>query len=118
MPIINIFHPERNKHKRLLETIAAIVSYSLEIPQTNVWIFWNKPKKNEFFKQDWNNNNKPAPALFIQCRESYNKQQIQNVVEKLTYELKGVFKCSENEIFISFVRVRRGDLFSQGNLWN
>jgi phenylpyruvate tautomerase PptA (4-oxalocrotonate tautomerase family) len=117
MPVIHIYHPEKNKDKKLFKTIAASVCDIFKIPDTSVWIFWNRKKKQSFYKQDWDNNKHPAPALLIQCRESYTEQQIQEAIMALTAIIKASFGCAEKEIFISFLKVKKGDLFSQGNLW-
>jgi phenylpyruvate tautomerase PptA (4-oxalocrotonate tautomerase family) len=117
MPIINIYSPQDCNVTSFYSLVAEAVSKILNLPSNRVWIFWTKKSIQEFYKEDWINNDFPAPVFLINCREIYTKSQLSEVINSLVNISTAALNCNKKEIFISFNRVYKGELYSFGGIW-
>ena len=116
MPLVNIYYPLSCPSMEYLPDLTNSLTREFNIPSNKAWVIWNEIKV--YHKPDWNENiNNPAPIIDIKCRELYSREQVKSAIYQIIDITEKHIKCNREEIFICFSKIKRGDLYSFGNIW-
>ncbi|MCK1993192.1 hypothetical protein GW626_04100 [Peribacillus muralis] len=115
MPIIKLYSPNSCPDTNILSDICNRVTDSLNIPVGHAWAFWHQ--QESFHKPDWGLNGTNAPMIMIYCKNSYNNEQIQGIIEIISNVITQACSCDKESIYISCFRIEPGHLMVRGELW-
>jgi len=117
MPVVHIYSPLNCPPAGYLAELAVEISGILGIKEEKVWIFWNKKDLVECHKRDWIDQLRPAPVFQITCRAVYTAAELERVIQVILRVTRETLGCDEKQIFISFNRIERGELYAFGEIW-
>ncbi|WP_144977476.1 MULTISPECIES: hypothetical protein [Geobacillus] len=118
MPIIKIYSPDKCPSPDVLSSLCKKVTQVLQLPADHAWAFWHRLTELEFHRPDWTVSDKPAaPMVMMYCKSTYSEEQIEHVIWVIRNHLADTCRCSENEIYISCLRILPNHLLVRGDIW-
>lgn len=118
MPVLEIYSPFPSPPAGLLELLCTEVSKLLSLPEDLTWVFWNEVPLGNFRRSGWSESTlTAAPTVFLHCKETYTRQQVNAVMRGMQNVLASELKCDATSIFIAVRRVRPFELLAHGEIW-
>lgn len=118
MPIIKIYSPNACPSSQTLSTLCYQVTQELHLPKEHAWAFWHRLDELEFHRPDWNTTEKTAaPMVMMYCKSTYSQEQVEQVFKVIRDQLAIDCQCSQDEIYISCLRIEPHHLWVRGDLW-